>query len=305
MVLTRRLKIGNGTVTKVITVLSKLAPSSIHSLSLIRVRWLVLANQTSGSLTNQIQKQWLLLQSLWKIVKDTKFPISTAVSHKIEVFTILISDIPIVYGSHITSPLQKSSISKKTKLNKNLGKQVSWATFIGYQWKFQNIYNKITKGKRPGRQYLCHFSAQTMSTRIVKLFYYCRLLAQTSLRNILGTKNLHEILSDRESISIAMQVLYTNKYCRLIIWYFQFLTIILFLFLQGNPWWGHNCLGYKSGKSGNVRPLSLSQTIKHNWQIFTNHINFMPILARMLDFQNNYKGQWRRRQRLRGRPELR
>ena len=36
--------------------------------------------------------------------------------------------------------------------------------------------------------------------------YFHRLLAQTSLRNILGTKNLHEILSDRESISIAMQV---------------------------------------------------------------------------------------------------
>jgi len=33
-----------------------------------------------------------------------------------------------------------------------------------------------------------------------------RLLAQTTLRNILGTKNLHEILSDRESISSAMQV---------------------------------------------------------------------------------------------------
>merc|ERR1719419_644918 len=33
-----------------------------------------------------------------------------------------------------------------------------------------------------------------------------RLLAQTSLRNILGTKNLHEILSDRESISGSMQV---------------------------------------------------------------------------------------------------
>ena len=32
-----------------------------------------------------------------------------------------------------------------------------------------------------------------------------RLLAQTTLRNILGTKNLHEILSDRESISSAMQ----------------------------------------------------------------------------------------------------
>ncbi|TRY64383.1 hypothetical protein TCAL_04027 [Tigriopus californicus] len=32
-----------------------------------------------------------------------------------------------------------------------------------------------------------------------------RLLAQTTLRNILGTKNLHEILSDRESISASMQ----------------------------------------------------------------------------------------------------
>jgi erythrocyte band 7 integral membrane protein len=33
-----------------------------------------------------------------------------------------------------------------------------------------------------------------------------RLLAQTTLRNILGTKSLHEILSDRESISVSMQV---------------------------------------------------------------------------------------------------
>merc|ERR1719288_198138 len=32
-----------------------------------------------------------------------------------------------------------------------------------------------------------------------------RLLAQTTLKNILGTKNLHEILSDRESISGSMQ----------------------------------------------------------------------------------------------------
>ena len=32
-----------------------------------------------------------------------------------------------------------------------------------------------------------------------------RLLAQTSLRNILGTKSLGEILSDRESISGSMQ----------------------------------------------------------------------------------------------------
>ena len=32
-----------------------------------------------------------------------------------------------------------------------------------------------------------------------------RLLAQTTLRNILGTKDLYEILSDRESISGSMQ----------------------------------------------------------------------------------------------------
>ena len=38
-------------------------------------------------------------------------------------------------------------------------------------------------------------------------------MAQTTLRNILGTKNLHEILSDRESIAGSMQVLFlkTNK----------------------------------------------------------------------------------------------
>ena len=38
------------------------------------------------------------------------------------------------------------------------------------------------------------------------IIYFFRLLAQTTLRNILGTKNLHEILSDRESISSSMQV---------------------------------------------------------------------------------------------------
>ena len=32
-----------------------------------------------------------------------------------------------------------------------------------------------------------------------------RLLAQTTLRNILGTKDLYEILSNRESISGSMQ----------------------------------------------------------------------------------------------------
>ena len=44
-----------------------------------------------------------------------------------------------------------------------------------------------------------------LSIILFKLFLV-RLLAQTSLRNILGTKNLHEILSDRDSISNSMQV---------------------------------------------------------------------------------------------------
>ena len=38
-----------------------------------------------------------------------------------------------------------------------------------------------------------------------------RLLAQTTLRNVLGTKNLSEILSDRENISHFMQV---QRACR-------------------------------------------------------------------------------------------
>ena len=33
-----------------------------------------------------------------------------------------------------------------------------------------------------------------------------RLLAQTTLRNVLGTKNLSEILSERDNISHVMQV---------------------------------------------------------------------------------------------------
>ena len=40
-----------------------------------------------------------------------------------------------------------------------------------------------------------------------------RLLAQTTLRNVLGTKNLSEILSERESIAASMQVGYSP--CRI------------------------------------------------------------------------------------------
>lgn len=40
-----------------------------------------------------------------------------------------------------------------------------------------------------------------------------RLLAQTTLRNVLGTKNLSEILSDRENISHFMQVRHCWPLC--------------------------------------------------------------------------------------------
>lgn len=37
-----------------------------------------------------------------------------------------------------------------------------------------------------------------------------KLLAASTLRNILGTKSLHEILSDRESVAILIQVCFMN-----------------------------------------------------------------------------------------------
>merc|ERR1719431_690822 len=44
-------------------------------------------------------------------------------------------------------------------------------------------------------------------TNVKDTHHSTKLLAQTSLRNILGTKNLHEILSDRDSIAGAMQTI--------------------------------------------------------------------------------------------------
>lgn len=44
-----------------------------------------------------------------------------------------------------------------------------------------------------------------------------RLLAQTTLRNVLGTKNLSELLSDREGIANSMQVHYPAKATRLVV----------------------------------------------------------------------------------------
>jgi regulator of protease activity HflC (stomatin/prohibitin superfamily) len=47
-------------------------------------------------------------------------------------------------------------------------------------------------------------------TNIENAHYSTRLLAQTTLRNVLGTKDLSDILSDREHISHMMQVIEIN-----------------------------------------------------------------------------------------------
>ena len=53
----------------------------------------------------------------------------------------------------------------------------------------------------------CRVSNATVSVANVEDAHSStRLLAQTTLRNILGTKDLYEILSNRESISGSMQV---------------------------------------------------------------------------------------------------
>ena len=75
-----------------------------------------------------------------------------------------------------------------------------------------------------------------------------RLLAQTTLRNILGTKNLHEILSDRESISGSMQVRKVattqrpsnHVHCIEA----RLLPVACLLIVTGSFGRGHHCLGH-------------------------------------------------------------
>lgn len=54
-----------------------------------------------------------------------------------------------------------------------------------------------------------YYRVQNVTMSIINVENYnwsTRLLAATTLRNVLGTKNLSEILSDRENISHVMQV---------------------------------------------------------------------------------------------------
>lgn len=83
-------------------------------------------------------------------------------------------------------------------------------------------------------------------TNVENAHHSTKLLAQTTLRNTMGTRPLHEILSERETISGNMQV---N-------WY-QFeikrnTDSMFYLKSSGLFRWSYRYMGYKSGTSRNV-----------------------------------------------------
>ena len=98
-----------------------------------------------------------------------------------------------------------------------------------------------------------------------------RLLAATTLRNVLGTRNLAEILSERESISRVMQDALDEA---------------------TDPW------GVKA-----------ERVEMWEWEIGNIYSLFSwiecDIAAKMWDFQCNYRGPWQPRLRQHARPELR
>jgi len=59
-----------------------------------------------------------------------------------------------------------------------------------------------------------------------------QLLAATTLRNVLGTRTLQEILADRESIAQAMQVYIVFKLLK--IFELSFLAIACFVYFSDN-----------------------------------------------------------------------
>ena len=119
-----------------------------------------------------------------------------------------------------------------------------------------------------------------------------RLLAQTTLRNILGTKTLHEILSDRESISSSMQVglistlLLGKRYI-----FRPFLSL-------GCSWRGNRALGHQGGTGRNVS-IALMLFIEE----YSVYIYVFRLVAKTSACQFNYKGPWQLRPRPLVKPE--
>ena len=58
--------------------------------------------------------------------------------------------------------------------------------------------------ERNNHVYLNHFQV-TSVTKVNNVYSATQLLAQTTLRNMLGTKTLQDILSDREAIANLME----------------------------------------------------------------------------------------------------
>ena len=56
--------------------------------------------------------------------------------------------------------------------------------------------------------YYCVYNPTVSVANVANSAHSTQLLAQTTLRNVLGTKNLCQILSDREQINELMQVLF-------------------------------------------------------------------------------------------------
>ena len=66
------------------------------------------------------------------------------------------------------------------------------------------LFNKFKKDSQD-----CYYAKDPISavTNVDDYSGSARLLAATTLRNVLGTRNLGDILSDRESIAHEMQVI--------------------------------------------------------------------------------------------------
>ena len=62
--------------------------------------------------------------------------------------------------------------------------------------------------------YIRIFDATMATVNVSDAYQSTRLLAATTLRNVLGTRNMAELLTDRESIAANMQVINGAITCR-------------------------------------------------------------------------------------------
>jgi len=91
-----------------------------------------------------------------------------------------------------------------------------------------------------------------------------RLLAQTTLRNVLGTKNLSEILSEREAISNMMQVRGTH----ILITGLPFCVIM---------YTSYNLQAFRNGLFGPLGIVTLMTADCWHRVLITNHVYFINI----------------------------